>query len=58
VYGFVFSTLLVANLLVLSAGSLLWMRGLGDWRWLPAAAQEVGSAMARLWGRLDGNPGR
>jgi hypothetical protein len=58
VYGFVFSTLLVANLLVLSAGLLLWMRGIGDWRWLVAAARDAGSAMAGAWGRLAGNPGR
>lgn len=57
VYGFLFSTLLVANLLILSAGLLLWMRGIGDWRWLPGAVRQVWPALGQLRGILAGKGG-
>jgi hypothetical protein len=57
VYGFVFSALMVANLLILSAGMLLWMRGIGDWRWLPAAGSRLWPTMSRCWQILHGKTG-
>ena len=47
-YGFAFSSLLAANLLILSAGLLLWMRGIGDWSWLPAAGGRFGRTAGRI----------
>lgn len=40
-YGFVFSSVMVAVLLMLSIGLLLWLGGYLGWEWLPLAAREA-----------------
>lgn len=56
-YGFVFSTLAVANLLLLSLGGLLWLRGALEWHWLPEggrhALRDLGKAFRWATGRWE-----
>ncbi len=52
IYGFTFSTLSVAILLLLSLGLLLQLRGLLSARWLEAAAVHAWHSLPRAWERI------
>jgi hypothetical protein len=54
-YGFVFSTFVVAILLLLMLGLLLWMRGALGWAWLPAAGRRVWEELLGLRSWMRGN---
>jgi hypothetical protein len=54
VYGFVFSTLLTAILLILSFALVLRMRGLLGWGWLPAAAGHLSINVGTVWRWMRG----
>lgn len=58
VYGFLFSTLLVAVLLLLCVALLLWMRGLMHWDWLPRAGRRALHALAAAWQGVGDAPAR
>jgi hypothetical protein len=49
-YGFLFSAVFVANLLVLSAALLLCVRGIADWRWLAEAGKQTALEFSRVLG--------